>query len=383
MRMLCTAALVVLGASAGCQRAAVPRSNRPRSGPVPTTQARVHSPQAEAPAPAQQLAQPSPESQANAAQAATALFFSSAQDPLPQQRGGVTRERVDKQYLAGNEKKLHAFYEHTKDLGGGYVGVGSDQAYLFIGWARPSFAWLIDYDPDVVAIHSVYRVLFAAASTPQELLELWGKERRKEVANMIALAVPGADGQALRALYLRHRGWIERRLRAQAKRLEKLKLPSYLTDTETFEFVKAQLTTQRIRAIPANLHGDAAVLGIAKVATQLEVPIRLLYLSNAEEYWKRYPQQYRDNVTALPHDERSVVVRTLLIWDVNQDYRYNVQSLANYKDWLAANYVRNIYDVVHKRPKPEKDGLNFFWTTGAPADSPRARAQGSKEPGNS
>ena len=67
------------------------------------------------------------------------------------------------------------------------------------------------------------------------------------------------------------------------------------------------------------------------------------------------------------------MLRTLLIWDVNEDYRYNVQSVDNYLAWLARPFVRNVYDVVHARPTPAQDTINFFETEGDPDDSPAAR----------
>ena len=90
------------------------------------------------------------------------------------------------------------------------------------------------------------------------------------------------------------------------------------------------LAAGRIRPMVADLNGDRGVVGIAAAAQKLGVPIRLLYLSNAEEYWTRYSEGFRANLKALPFDERSQVVRTLLTWAKNQDYVYNAQGAQNY-----------------------------------------------------
>jgi hypothetical protein len=65
------------------------------------------------------------------------VFFGSPEDPKPAHRAR------DSHYWVGNECALHGFYQDIKGLGGGYIGIGSDQAYLLLGWARPRLAWLI------------------------------------------------------------------------------------------------------------------------------------------------------------------------------------------------------------------------------------------------
>lgn len=285
---------------------------------------------------------------------------------------GETKELVGKQYLAGNEKTLYAFRPKIDNVGGGYVGVGSDQAYFFIGWARPEYAWLIDYDEDVVSIHAVYRDFLEAAETPEAFYALWAKDTRKQSMKLIE-ADSDERTKALRVLYLRHRGWIERRLRGQLKRLGRAKVSCWLSDQEMYDFVRDLVLADRVRPMLANLLEDGAVRHVGESARKLGVPVRVLYLSNAEEYWKDYPQTFRDNILALPYDDQSVVLRTLLIWDVNQDYRYNTQSLDNFRHWLQTPWIRSIWDVVHSRGEPSKDEINVFESGGDPEDSPRKR----------
>jgi hypothetical protein len=75
-----------------------------------------------------------------------------------------------------------------------------------------------------------------------------------------------------------------------------------------------------------------------------------LYLSNAEEYWDRYSKTYRANIRALPFDDRSVVLRTLLTWSVNMDYRYNVQRASNYVEWLDRDWLRHVRQIAPAPP---------------------------------
>jgi hypothetical protein len=301
-----------------------------------------------------------------------AAFWDTPEDPPTEVRMGETKELVGKQYLAGNEKTLYTFREKIEGLGGGYVGVGSDQAYFFIGWSRPEFAWLIDYDADVVAIHAVYRAFLDHARTPEEFLALWAKDTRKTSVKHIESGST-EETKALRVLYLRHRGWIDRRLQAQVKRMRRAKIPSWLSDQETYDFVRDLVLADRVRPMVTNLLEPGAMRGVAKSAKELGVPVRVLYLSNAEEYWKDYPQVFRDNILGLPIDDLSIVLRTLLIWDVNQDYRYNTQAASNYTTWLRTPWIRSVWDVVHTRGEASKTEINYFESGGAPEDSPRAR----------
>lgn len=304
---------------------------------------------------------------------ARAIFHQSAEDRVPLERGGVTTARRGKQYLTGNEKSLFAFYETIANLGGGYVGVGSDQAYLLIGWSRPQLAWLTDYDPDVVRIHRVYRAFFLAFEDPDTFLSAWTKEAGDTAIAAIAAHCAPHERSDLAKLYTIHRAFIHRRLSTLRRSIERRKIPSYLTDAEEYAYVRQMVRHERVRPMLVNLLEREGLSGVATAARALDLPVRVLYLSNAEEYWDLYPETFRRNVEALPTDERSVLLRTLLIWKVNQDYRYNVQPLENFRQWLAEPFIRTVYDIVHARPDPSAEHINVFFTDASPHDSPRGR----------
>ncbi len=374
-------ALGVMVALSGCTRSSV---EQPPDPPPPTPEASVESaePSPEPSPEPEPEPEPKPEPTLSVAERARApmtdeqrrLFTNSAEDPPTEVRLGVTRGREGKHYLAGNEKTLQVYYPLLKDIGGSYVGVGSDQAYILIGWAKPEFAWLIDYDPEVVAIHSVYKAFFAANETPEEFLELWTEDGRPRGKKILAEAYPDEEERKrLQRLYLRYRGWINRRLQAVRRRFVKADVPSFLNDQATYDHIQAMLEVERIRPLLANLLDDEGVAGVATAARELGVPIRLLYLSNAEEYWKRYSDQFRANIKSFTFDERSIVVRTLLTWRVNEDYVYNSQPALNYLRWLEHPAIRNVYDIAHARPKAVAGEIKYFEVNTMPEDSPAAR----------
>jgi hypothetical protein len=288
-----------------------------------------------------------------------AMLRRTSGDPPPEVLAGVTEARVGQHYVTGNEHGLDAFHERVRGLGGGYLGVGAEQGYLLLGWSRAEVGWLIDYDPVVVEMHALHHAIFLAADTPARYLELWHKVHRNEAIAVLRAAYPGAAGEARLELYRRHRARVARRLDELAAHMLAAGVPSYLTDADEYAHVRALIAGGRLRTITADLTRRGAVRRIAGVARRLGVTLRVVYLSNAEEYWERLPDEFRDNLAALPADGRSVVLRTLLTWEHNRDYRYNAQPLHNYRRWLARSEVRTIHDVTH-RDRVFTDARGFF-----------------------
>ncbi|HWB76689.1 MAG TPA: hypothetical protein VG755_17105 [Nannocystaceae bacterium] len=377
MRVL--AIILLLGAACAPRR--VPTTVSPDAQPTPHARAStavpveppaaveppaVEEPTTIAPAPAPEPSEPAPLPEAE-----RTIFFGTLSDEAPEDRESVAGIDNEKHYVAGNEQRLDAFASTIANKGGGYVGVGSDQAYLFIGWARPELAWLVDYDPMVVDVHLVYRAFLRNAETPDDFLALW-EQSAKEQALAAIRNEPGASKRHVRA-YGRNRGWILRRLKMVGATMRAQETASFLTDQQQYAFVRELVLADRVRALVADLKGDGAIQAIGTAARELGVPVRVLYLSNAEGYWSRYRGKFRRNIAALPFDEQSVVLRTLLIWHINADYRYNVQPALNYVQWLARPFISTVYDIVHDRPEPSKAELNFFVTEGDPDASPAAR----------
>ena len=286
-----------------------------------------------------------------------AVFLRAQGDPPAQLLGGVTEARHGRHYVTGNEQALDAFYAKVRGLGGGYLGVGAEQGYLLLGWSRAELAWLIDYDPEVVDVHAVHQTLLAAAATPAEFLALWHKPGRAAALALLR-AADGGDGRRV-ALYRQHRARVARRLDELAARMLAAGVPCFLRDAGDYAHVRGLLAAGRVRALTADLTRRGALPQIAASARDLGVPLRVVYLSNAEEYWERLSPEFRANLRALPIDGRSLVLRTLLSWQQNRDYRYNAQPARLYRRWLGYPEVRTIYDVV-RRAGVVTDARGFF-----------------------
>jgi hypothetical protein len=118
-----------------------------------------------------------------------------------------------------------------------------------------------------------------------------------------------------------------------------------VTDQADYDHVRALVRAGRVRPMLGNLLSERGLVGAGDAAARLGVPLRVIYLSNAEGYWS-YPRQFKTNLAALPGDASSLVVRTIAAKWTNGDYRYNLQTLDSFKAWLAEDRVRSYKQIV-------------------------------------
>jgi len=251
----------------------------------------------------------------------------------------------------------YLFQPHIEDLGGGYVGIGPDQAYLFIGWQRPHLAWVIDYDPWVVWVHKAYHAFFREAETPQAWFDFLHEDNKK--AAIAAIRKHYAEDPDLENIVEAYK---EMRLKAYWRilgirnNMRTAKIENFIENQKQYDFVRDLVMAGRVRPMLGNLLDDTAILGISETARELDVPIRVLYLSNAENYWS-YPDQYIENMLSIPFDEQSVVIRTSASKPDNGDYRYSVQPGNAFQAWLKTGEVDNVRDMI---PRAEIDGPKHY-----------------------
>ncbi len=301
-------------------------------------------------------------------------FVGSPEDPPAEELLGI-KGYEGRHYLAGDEWNGDLWIPHISGLGGGYVGVGADQAYLFIGWARPDFAWLIDYDVMVVHLHGVHRAFFLEASDPEAYIRLWSKAKEGGDA-LKRHARDEAELKRLEEIYRRARRTVAGRLRMLRNNLRKKKVAAYLTDATMYTYVRDLILAGRLRAMSANLLATKGMRGIGDAARAMGVPIRLLYLSNAEQYW-RYKADFRQNIQALPFDDKGIVIRTLSTFSINKDYRYVVQPGKVFQDFLAAPWMTGVHQMIPRRKLegPEDIELLVYTRTRAEVEAKRQARQ--------
>jgi len=293
------------------------------------------------PAPAPTVRAPAPLDES-----ARAVFWGSAEDEPPEVLGGTEERLEGRHYLTCDEWNLELFEPHIRDLGGAYVGVGSDQAYLFIGWMKPELAFLADYDIWVRHVHRAYAVFLAEAKTPAGLIAAFAPAMRAKSVEILKERL-GADPEApiILSVFARAHEQIYWRLKRLEVRLKKAGVPCWLTDQGQYDYVRDLVAAGRVRPLLGNLLNDKGYRGVGQAAATLGVPIRVVYLSNAEGYWS-YSDTFCANMKALPFDERSLVLRTIAAKWTNKDYRYNVQTLASFRAFLDDPQIRSVKGVV-------------------------------------
>ena len=310
-------------------------------------------------------------------------FMGSAEDAVPKILDATKRSLRNRHYLKGDEFNLQKFYPSIKGIGGGYMGVGTDQAYLFAGWMAADFVWLTDYDPWVKWIHLSYQAFFHEADTIEAFIALWDP-KQKAAAKVVIQRFHAQRDDLEKIVFVHDQGarQVHRRLRSLQRAMPRAKVPSFVSDPEMYAWVRALVKAGRVRPMLCNLLDNKGMVGIAESAKALNVPIRVLYTSNAEEYWK-YKAQFRANIQALPFDEHSVVLRTRSAkaksakgspyW--NGDYVYNVQPGLAFKEWLKAPHIVKVRQIA---PRPFLRGAKHIPLTFTKGPPPPPDAKGKK-----
>lgn len=286
------------------------------------------------------------------------------EDPAPPRIAG------DYHFVVSNEKKLERFREAVVDRGGMYVGVGTDQNYLLAGWSRPELLVLVDFDRYVVDLHEIYRVFFLHADTPEAFIAMWSSASAARSRALLDRELPDEVRARVETLWPFARYRVFERLTLQRYHFKTRKLATFLTSQEQYDYLVGLLRAGRVHALRGDLTGSRTMLGVAGLARRLGVPVRTLYLSNAEHYFE-YTPQLRRNIAALPVDERSIVLRT--IFDSGEDFFYMLQPAHGFQAWLAQTEVRSLRAMLPSHAwflKPVA-----FWIPG-PAPGPVAQATG-------
>jgi hypothetical protein len=309
----------------------------------------VQAPASEPPALTADIAPAPPTIAANSGPAIPTNARSEPSAPTAEQSAALALLREERifgspveHFTVSNEYRHDVWFAHLAGLGGGYVGVASDQNYTLIAAARSEVAFLVDIDRQVVDLHAVYAALIAAADDPEAFLGFFrdSASARKAARQTITAALqerPSAERSRTLALFEDHREVL-------ADYLKKVRgqTGSWLADPAAYSYVRTMFATGRIRVLQGNLMGRTTMASIAESARALGVPVKVLYLSNAEDYLF-YGDRFADNVRALPIDDDSVALRTIHErfegWESvgKGDWRWNYQvhSLADFQRRLG------------------------------------------------
>lgn len=274
-----------------------------------------------------------------------AVIWNVPEDNPPEVLNATRADLEGRHYLYCDELHVAHYYERLKDIGGAYLGVGSDQAYTFIGWMKADVAWLTDYDPWIKQLHRIYHAFFEDSETVDAFIERWHNDNHEASKAWLEAKFEG-DPELERILLVFHsaQAKVLRRIYRLRRMAERYEIPTFVSDDETYEFVRDAVVGGRVRPMLGNLLADRALQGIGDASRELGVPVRAIYVSNAENYWD-YSDQYRENMKNLNFGETAWVLRTAASKSRNGDYRYNMQDARNYVEWLEQDYVEDRRDI--------------------------------------
>jgi len=243
-------------------------------------------------------------------------------------------------YVKSNEVRHDVWFPYVAGLGGAYLGVGSDQNYTVAAIARSELMFLSDIDRSVVDLHRVYEVLIEASEEPAALVQRFaGSETEASIALLTTAfaELPPPEQRRLIGLYRAARETVYIHLQRVIKRHQGEAPTSWLSDRALYDHIRALFKADRVRAMGGDLTGANSLQTAASAARTLSVPFRVIYLSNAEEYFN-YSPQFIANFEAFPVEDRSVVLRTIYSknWvHADQLWAYQVQPIADFKARLA------------------------------------------------
>lgn len=273
----------------------------------------------------------------------------------------------DTDNLISNERSyLHVLAAlPSAGVGGVYIGVGPDQNFSYIARLRPARAYIVDVRRDNLLLHLLFKALFSLAEHRAAYLGLLlGREvasdaahwQTASLARVIAAVDRPADGAASVA---RLRGRVERAISAagiplshedlatiarfhhafieegldlrfrSAGRPARRYYPTYrellletdregrpgsfLATDEAYQVVRALQARDLVIPVVGDLGGTRALTAIGQRMRARGERLAAFYTSNVEFYLSRNGtfQQFVRNVAGLPHDDRSVIVRSV------------------------------------------------------------------------
>lgn len=252
-------------------------------------------------------------------------------------------------YLRSNETELHLFEPHIKNLGFGYVGVGADQNYTMAAMAQPTHVWLMDYDPWVMRLHLIYRVIFLKAPTAKAFVAFWWDRDKVHAELRTQYGTTPNRLARLLWIYKKYRRFLRPYLKWAHKRKRLGKGTTWLSNPVYYKRVRTMWQEGRFQPLSGDLHGTQVLQGIAAAAKRLKIAIRIVYLSNAEMYLP-YTKQFIANMKAMPWDEKTLLVRTVRgkrYIQKSDKWHYNIQPFGkDYLRRLGLGHYRRIHQMM-------------------------------------
>ena len=277
------------------------------------------------------------------------IFHSSAEENLAPTRwdGGYT--------TTSNEARLDIFEPHIRNLGGGYIGVGSSQNFAMAAWADSQWIWLVDFTKVVVMVNKVHILFAKTADTPEKFIKIWHHSEKKAAVDLINKEYKNhPDLELIKKAYNKARRLVNDSFNDYLYFTKTYRLKNWLTDKSLYQRIHNLAKTGRIRALKGDLNGSVTIQGISKAAKEMNVPVRICYFSNAEEYFF-YEDVFKKNWSTIFSDSKSMILRTLSVskwlypWAPGSEYfdvkgfHYNIMPVHVFQSVLSKNKNDKFY----------------------------------------
>jgi len=243
---------------------------------------------------------------------------------------------VEIHYIQSNETRHDLYFPYIEGIGGAYIGVGSDQGFTMAAAAKSELMFTMDIDSRVVELHKMYEVLIPEAESPRALVDAFSEANEEATKARLTEAFSAdlseRDLKRLLTGFRVGRETVFRHLERVLKRTVDDQPVSWLSDEEMFAHIQDLYRKGRVRVMVGNLAGGKSMRTAAAAAEALGYKVGVLYMSNAEEYFK-YTDDFRANIAAMPTDDSSMVLRTIYSkkWVHADLWAYQVQPLTDLK----------------------------------------------------
>lgn len=234
--------------------------------------------------------------------------------PIPYEEGEKKSLTAD-HYIFSNERRIELFHPYVKDVRGGYVGVGTDQNFTLAAWAKSEYMWLMDFDIYSVRVNQIHIALLKQCPEYSCFKNAWDPKNKELTWNILENEYK--DLPELKQLkdvfrYAIRPEHVPSRWKELEYMSKKFGFRSFHNTPDDYNHIRGLAMNNRIRTAKGDLTRFGTMQHIASVATEMKLPIRVLYTSNAEDYFT-FPKNYRDNILSLPTDPTSIHVRTLSV----------------------------------------------------------------------
>lgn len=312
----------------------------------------------------------------------------------------------DTDNLISNERSYLHVLGKMREMGvtgGAYIGVGPDQNFSYIAQIRPEIAFIVDIRRDNLLQHLMYKAMFAEARNRLEYLCLWlGRPAPQKLAQWddysIQELVDYVDATPPDS------AWVAQARLAARERVQRFGVPlspadlstierfhsafiadgldlrftslgrgpqpgyptlrdllletdltgrpaSYLAHEGDFRFLKELQARDRIIPVVGDLAGDHALAEVGRVIAERGETVSAFYTSNVEFYLMSNGSfaRFAETVTRLPHNERSVMIRS------HFNRPRHPQAVPGYNSTQLLQTIRSFAD------EQKRGGLTSYW----------------------